>query len=122
MAKKITNRMYQLYELRDSLQDAIENISKLLVQQKHLVQIITSSKYDEEMKDFTKGITLDNKNYEAKLVSYEERLEKVKGIIELYEKRDTQSIFVVKIVTDLIEALNLGVDEDIPEDQNNINA
>ena len=122
MAKKITNRMYQLYELRDSLQDAIENVSALLVQQKHLVQIVTSSKYAEEMKDFTKGVTLDNKNYEAKLTSYRERLEKIKGIIELYERRDTQSIFVVKIVTDLIEALNLGVDDTTPKNPDNTNA
>lgn len=117
--KKVTNRMYQVYELRDSLKDAIENVQKLITQQKHLVQIITSSKYKDEMKDFTKGVSADTKGYEAKIESYKERLEKANGLIELYEKRDQNSVLVVKVVTDLIEALNIGCDEPAPAETGN---
>lgn len=112
MAKKvITNRMYQLYELRDSLENAIEKIKMVIRQQGYLIELIIPSKHHEELLDFTKGVTADCKNYEKTLKSYEERLEKVKHLIELYEKKDEQSEFLVKIVTEMIEALNIGVDE-----------
>lgn len=111
MAKKITNRMFQLYELRDSLKSAIENLNTIKTQQKHLVQIVTSSKYKEELADFAKGVTEDCKTYESKIKWFEERLEKLDWIIKAYEKRDEQSIFIVKLVTDLLEAMNLTSEE-----------
>ena len=41
MAKKvITNRMYQLYELRDSLENAIEKIKMVIRQQGYLIELI----------------------------------------------------------------------------------
>lgn len=111
MSKKVTNRMYQLYELRDNLILAIDNIKLVMKQQGILVELIIPSKHHEELKDFTKGIVEDCKSYEKKIKSYEERLEKVKHLICLYEKKDEKSSFMVEIITELIEALNLGVDD-----------
>ena len=122
MNKKITNRMYQLYELRDNLKEAINNVSGLLVQQNHLVEIISSSKYLDEMKDFIEGISSNNKGYEYKLSSYKERLEKVNYLIDLYEKNDKESVLTVKIITYLLEALNLTVDENTEDINSKENA
>lgn len=111
MAKKVTNRMYQLYELRDSLKEAVKNLTTVKTQQKHLVQIVTSSKYKEELGEFAKGVTEDCKGYENKIKSYEERLALADGLIKLYEARDEKSVLVAKVVTELLEAMNLIVDE-----------
>lgn len=110
MAKKITNRMYQLYELEDTIEHAIDSLKVVIDQQEKLAELVEKSEYKEEMSDFTKGTREQNKSYLKRIEDYNEKLCKIKWIIELYEKKDEQSEFVVKLVTNLIEALNLSTD------------
>lgn len=104
---KPKNRMYQVYELRDNLIAAIDNMKDLVKNNGLLVESVMTSKNKEELTNFTKALVEDCKEYTNKIDIYTERLNITKGLIEMYEKKDEQSELVVKVITDLIEALGI---------------
>lgn len=104
---KPKNRMYQVYELRDNLIAAIDNMKDLVKNNGLLVESVMNSKNKEELTNFTKALIEDCKEYTKKIDIYTERLDITKGLIEMYEKKDEQSELVVKVITDLIEALGI---------------
>ena len=118
MSKKEINRTYQLYELRDNLKEAIDNMQKVISQNGLLVESILNSKNKEALKDLTKGLVEDCKQYTERIDLYKERLEKVSSLITIYEAKDEKSAFLVEIVNKLIEAMGL----DTEPEPNNIRA
>lgn len=107
------NRIYQVYELRDSIQSAIINLDLVQKQQGHLVELVMASKYSEELKQFTTELVAQSKEFDSKRLLLNERLEKVNYIIAIYEKKDAESELVTKVISKLLEAL--GLDKPEPE-------
>lgn len=113
MAKKPTNRIYQVYELRDSIRGAIENITKLVEHQRALVSCIKASpEYnDETFKDFVEGIEHDANEHEGRLTGLRERLACCDLLVELHEKGGEEGAISDRAVTKLLEALKLDQPE-----------
>lgn len=108
--KKKHNRMYQLFELKDSLNDAITNLQEVIKSNGLLVETIINSKNKEALKELTTSLTNEVKQYVAKIDEYKDRLAKVEHLISLYTAKDENSQFVVEIVSELIEALGIAAD------------
>ena len=108
--KKVHNRMYQLYELKGNLTEAITNMEHVISQNKMLVESVNASKHNEELKELTAGLVKDCEHYEGKIEEYKVRLSKLDSLINMYEAKDDKSEFVVSIITTLIEVLGLDVD------------
>ena len=109
--KKIKNRMFQIYEMRDTVKDAIDNLKKLVKDDILLKQILEGSVYANNFKELTDGIIEEVADYNGKIIIYEERVNKLNTIIDLYEKNDEQSKFVVEIINNLIEGFGLSTEE-----------
>ena len=108
--KKEHNRIYQLYEFRDELIKAIENMKNVITQNGLLVESIINSKNKDALKDLVTSLLKDCEMYTKRIDEYTERLNIIKDFIEQYEKQDENSEVLVKTITKLIEALGLSVD------------
>lgn len=116
------SKMFQLYELRDNLEEAIENLKKFISQQEELIEIISNSKI-EEFTDFLKALNESTQSARFNLNKYENRLSLLKELLSIFEKKDDESEKLDKYVTNLLEILNLAVEQnEIKEEKDTINA
>lgn len=97
------SKMYRLYEIRDEIQEAIENIGKVSEQQKKLVNIVNDKKENKtEFADFTKSVneSIDEiLKQKAKLL---ERLSYLNAVIEVYEDRTSDEKTSVANTVDMM--------------------
>ena len=114
MEKKHVNRIYQIYELRDSIKSAIDNINKLISSQELLVKSIEASPIKaKELDEFVKGIKNGISDYRVKLVTLEARYDKASVLTELHESNTAKGTEADEIVTLVIEAM--GLDQPEPD-------
>lgn len=82
------SKIYRLYEIRDEIQDAIENIDKVSEQQKKLVNILNDKEENKtEFADFTKSVNESIDEILKQKVKLIERLSYLNAVIEVYEDR-----------------------------------
>ena len=109
------SRMYQIYELRDEIKKAIDNLSAVEASEKKLSAIIASSPEGKEFEDFTKGLASNWPGYESKRVALNTRLRKLSQIISMHEAQDESSAMVDDIVSLVLEGLGAVKPENKPE-------
>lgn len=112
------SKMFQLYELRDNLEEAIENLKKFISNQEKLIEVVTNSKI-EEFTDFLKALIESTNNAKLNLNKYENRLSLLKELLSIFEKKDNESEKLDKYVSDLLEILNLAVDSNESNNEKN---
>lgn len=98
-------RMYQLYELRDNLQEGIANYIALEKDERKLVDLIERSGEADTYKDFIKGLSDNWPKYTNQNKILQDRIDRLNEILSLYEKQDAVGKLVETIVTKLLEAL-----------------
>lgn len=114
MEKKPVNRIYQIYELRDSIKSAIDNINKLIASQELLLKSIEASPVKaKELDEFMKGIKGGISDYRAKLVSLKARYDKACSLTELHESNSARGAEADFVITLVIEAM--GLDQPEPD-------
>lgn len=107
MAKKeVKNRMYYLYELKDTYTKSIEDLTELNEHDKRLILLIETSafKNDEMMKTEASGLKDSVKFRENTIASMNRRLGIINKFITDYEKKDAYSETLALIITKFIEA------------------
>lgn len=84
------SKMYRLYEIRDEIHEAVENIVKVSEQQKKLVNILNDKKENKaEFADFTKSVNESIDELLKQKVKLIERLFYLNAVIKVYEDRTT---------------------------------
>ena len=126
MAKKeVKNRMYYLYELKDSYTKSIEDLTELNEHDKRLILLIETSNFkdDEHMKTEVAGLKEAVRFRENTIASMNRRLSIVNKFITDYEKKDAYSQTLATIITKFIEATAkenyLATEQLFPEEENN---
>lgn len=97
------SKMYRLYEIRDEIQDAIENIGKVSEQQKKLVNIVNDKEENKtEFADFTKSVNESIDEILKQKVKLTERLLYLNAVIEVYEDRTSDEKTSVANTVDMM--------------------
>lgn len=97
------SKMYRLYEIRDEIQDAIENIGKVSEQQKKLVNIVNDKEENKtEFADFTKSVNESIDEILKQKVKLIERLSYLNAVIEVYEDRTSDEKTSVANTVDMM--------------------
>ena len=97
------SKMYRLYEIRDEIQDAIENIDKVSEQQKKLVNIVNDKEENKtEFADFTKSVNESIDEILKQKVKLIERLSYLNAVIEVYEDRTSDEKTSVANTVDMM--------------------
>ena len=99
------SRMYQFYELRDGIKQAIAVSEKTEMEQKRLVAALITAGVADQFKEFVKGITDGWVSMENERAGLNSRLKLCEQIIAMHEARDDKSELVNEIVTLTLEAL-----------------
>lgn len=97
------SKMYRLYEIRDEIQQAIENIDKVSEQQKKLVNIVNDKEENKtEFADFTKSVNESIEEILKQKVKLIERLSYLNAVIEVYEDRTSDEKTSVANTVDMM--------------------
>lgn len=97
------SKMYRLYEIRDEIQEAIENIGKVSEQQKKLVNIVNDKEENKtEFADFTKSVNESIDEILKQKVKLLERLSYLNAVIEVYEDRTSDEKTSVANTVDMM--------------------
>lgn len=97
------SKIYRLYEIRDEIQDAIENIVKVSEQQKKLVTIVNDKQENKtEFADFTKSVNESIDEIMKQKATLIERLTYLNAVIEVYEDRSTDEKLAVANTVDMM--------------------
>ena len=97
------SKMYRLYEIRDEIQEAIENIGKVSEQQKKLVNIVNDKEENKtEFADFTKSVNESIDEILKQKVKLIERLSYLNAVIEVYEDRTSDEKTSVANTVDMM--------------------
>lgn len=106
MEKEIVNieeesKIYRLYEIRDEIQDAIENIEKVSEQQKKLVSIVNDKEENKtEFADFTKSVNESIDEILKQKTKLNERLLYLNAVIDVYEDRSSDEKLAIANTVD----------------------
>lgn len=97
------SKMYRLYEIRDEIRAAIENIDKVSEQQKKLIDIINDKDENKtEFADFTKSVSESIDEILKQKTKLVERLSYLNAVIEVYEDRSTDEKLVIANTVDMM--------------------
>ena len=109
MAEK--NRIYKIYELRDEMRKALNNLDFVEGQEKLLLSILSTNIHAPEFEEFIKATKTNWAEYDMQRANLNTRIEKCNKLIALYEKKDETS----KIVSEVISLVLVGMGLDDPE-------
>lgn len=97
------SKMYRLYEIRDEIQAAIENIDKVSEQQKKLISIVNDKEENKtEFADFTKSLNESIDEILKQKTKLIERLSYLNAVIEVYEDRSTDEKLAIANTVDMM--------------------
>jgi|SRR5690554_226270 len=97
------SKMYRLYEIRDEIQDAVENIDKVSKQQKKLINILNDKEENKtEFADFTKSVNESIDEISKQKTKLIERLSYLNAVIEVYEDRTSDEKISVANTVDMM--------------------
>lgn len=97
------SKMYRLYEIRDEIQAAIENIDKVSEQQKKLISIVNNKEENKtEFADFTKSLNESIDEILKQKTKLIERLSYLNAVIEVYEDRSTDEKLAIANTVDMM--------------------
>lgn len=99
------SRMYQFYELRDGIKQAIAVSKKTEEEQKRLVAALITAGVADQFKEFVDGIKGDWVGMENERAGLNARLKLCEQLIAMHEARDDKSELVNEIVTLTLEAI-----------------
>lgn len=107
------SRIYRLYEIRDELSGAINNIEEVASQQVELIKVINEKEVNRaNFLEFTESLNGSVKEMNAQKQKLEARKAYINEITEVYERRVTEdnktsSELVDVIVTYTLKALGM---------------
>lgn len=97
------SKMYRLYEIRDEIQAAIENVDKVTEQQKKLIDIVNEKEENKtEFADFTKSLNESIDEFLKQKTKLIERLSYLNAVIEVYEDRSTDEKTLIANTVDMM--------------------
>ena len=99
------SRMYQFYELRDGIKQAIAVSEKTEMEQKRLVAALITAGVADQFKEFVNGIKDGWIGMENERAGLNARLKLCEQLIAMHEARDDKSELVNEIVTLTLEAI-----------------
>lgn len=102
------SRMFQLYELRDELPKAIENLNRLIDAEGYMVSVLKDSDRFEEIKDLVNHFEQDLPNYANQKIILEHRQEVLNELIADYEKQDEKAHIIDDAITRAFEAIGMS--------------
>ena len=110
------SRMYQLYELKEELPNAITNLDKIIGAQTYMVNVLKESAGYEQIKELVESFENDIPNYEnqKKILLYRQSI--LEGVLEEYEEQNEKSKLIDDIVTRVFEAIGMTYSES-PEEK-----
>lgn len=101
------SRMFQLYELRDELPKALENLNRLIDAESYMIEVLKGSDRYEEIKDLVDHFNEDIPNYNNQKAILEHRQEILNGLIADYEKQDEKAHIIDDAITRAFEAIGM---------------
>lgn len=101
------SRMFQLYELRDELPKALENLNRLIDAESYMIEVLKGSDRYEEIKDLVEHFSEDIPNYNNQKTILEHRQEILNGLIADYEKQDEKAHIIDDAITRAFEAIGM---------------
>lgn len=106
-AKKLTSKIYLLYELRDGLKSGIAKNSELLAIENEFAEVIDKSGKKEKFQFMLSDWEAEKVQLEKSIESMKKRLKVINELIEMYQKQDKTSEIMNDIITKLFDALGI---------------
>ncbi len=100
------SQMYRVYEMKDEMEKGINNINKVINQQKELIDILDKNTdiLSEDLKKFKKGLEDQLQKYYEQFGDILKRKDQLTEVIEWYEKSPNKDELDV-MLSELFEAL-----------------
>lgn len=109
MEKVITeDKMYKLYEMRDEMTALVENVSKVVVQQQKLAELVENGDANNEFKDFINDTNEAIKHYSSQVERFNKKIEICNWLINKHEKHEASDI--ADIVSSIFTLLDVVKD------------
>jgi len=102
--KEFESKINRIYEMRDEMENALENMANVKVQQNDLIQIIrnTSENVESNFEGFINALEEQNKDYDNQKKNLETRLSYLYAIIDVFENRKDEVNTKISNATDII--------------------
>lgn len=100
------SQMYRVYEMKDEMEKGVNNINKVINQQKELIHILDKNTLilSDDLKNFKKGLEDQLKKYYEQFNNLLKRKDQLAEVIGWYEKSPNKDELDV-MLSELFEAL-----------------